>query len=277
MGIRIQMAGLAMLSCVVLLRAQEPLPEAPSSEPIPEPMASQQYIVRAGTRIPLVLVNSVSTKTSEVGDRVYLQTSFPISAGNRIVIPEGSYVTGTITQVKRPGRIKGRGEIYIRFDTLMLRNGVVRDFRGTVSATDGGQSDIAEREGTIEGEGTKGRDAGAVAGTAAQGASTGAIIGAVTNGSPGKGALIGGGVGAAAGMIGVLLTRGSEVRLLRGTSMEMQLDRDLAFYADEINFLGSPPPAPLPSAPPAQGGIEGDPNLRRGTQFPFPGTLPGPF
>jgi len=269
MAIQSRIGLVLLFSCAALLQAQAPPPVA-QEQP-------QQYVVPARTRVPLVLVNSVSTKTSEVGDRVYLQTSFPIAASSRIVIPEGSYVTGTITQVKRPGRIKGRGEIYIRFDTLMLRNGVTRDFRGTVSATDGGQSDAVEKEGKIEGEGTKGQDAGSVAGTAAQGASTGAIIGAVANDSPGKGAIIGGGVGAAAGMIGVLLQRGSEVRLLRGTSLEMQLDRDLTFYSDEINFLGTAPPTPLPGPPPSGGAINADPNLRRGTQFPFPGNLPSPF
>ena len=270
MAIQSRMALVLLFSCAALLQAQQPPLAVAQEQP-------QQYVVPARTRVPLVLVNSVSTKTSEVGDRVYLQTSFPIAASSRIVIPEGSYVTGTITQVKRPGRIKGRGEIYIRFDTLMLRNGVTRDFRGTVSATDGGQSDVVEKEGKIEGEGTKGQDAGSVAGTAAQGASTGAIIGAVANDSPGKGAIIGGGVGAAAGMIGVLLQRGSEVRLLRGTSLEMQLDRDLTFYSDEINFLGTAPPHPLPGPPPSGGAINADPNLRRGTQFPFPGNLPSPF
>ncbi|MBI3934076.1 MAG: hypothetical protein HY316_05245 [Acidobacteria bacterium] len=273
MFIRTKWALALLLSCTALLRAQEPLPPAQDRP--------QQYVVPAQTRIPLVLVNSVSTKTSEVGDRVYLQTAFPVSANGRIVIPEGSYVTGTITQVKRPGRIKGRGEMYVRFDTLMLRNGVSRDFRGTVTATDGSQSEIAEKEGKIEAEGTKGEDAAVIAGGAVQGASTGAVIGAVDSTSRGSGAAIGAGIGAGigatAGMIGVLLTRGSEVLLLRGTSLEMQLDRDLIFYSDEINFLGTAPPLPLPSAPSGGGAINGDPNLRRGTQFPFPGTWPRPY
>jgi len=269
MTLRWKLAFIALAGCAAMARAQEPPP--PAQQPQPE-----KYVVPARTRVPLVLVNSVSTKSSEVGDLVYLQTSFPISAGGRIVIPEGSYVTGTITQVKRPGRIKGRGELYIRFDSLMLRNGVQRDFRGTVSATDGGQADVSEKEGKIESEGTKGQDAGVIAGTAASGASTGAVVGAV-EGSTGKGAIIGAGIGAAAGMVGVLLTRGSEVRLLRGTSLEMQLDRDLTFYPDEINFMGTAPPATLPGAPPAGGAISSDPNLRRGTTFPFPGSIPRPF
>ena len=63
--------------------------------------------MKAGTRIPLVLVNGISTKNSHEGDQVYLQTAFPIAVESRIVIPEGSYVTGTVTQVKRPGSSLG--------------------------------------------------------------------------------------------------------------------------------------------------------------------------
>ena len=234
-----------------------------------QPQAPEEYVVRSGTRIPLVLVNSVSTRTSNVGDRVYLQTSFPISVGNRIVVPEGSYVTGTITQVKRPGRIRGRGELYVRFDTLMLRNGVTRDFRGRVSAVDGGgtetlQDESETGEGTIEGEATKGEDATTIAQTGSSGATIGAIAGG------GKGAAIGAGIGAAAGLGAVLLTRGSEVRLLRGTSLEMELDRDLTFTAEETGFLGAPPAAPVPP-PPSR--IQ---NESRGSDFPFP-RMPRPF
>lgn len=241
---------------------QAPLEPLPPAEAAPVP----GYVVKSRTRIPLVLVNSVSTKNTEVGDHVYLQTSFPIAVNNRIVIPEGSYVTGTVTQVKRPGMVKGRGELYVRFDTLMLRNGVQRDFRGTVSAVDGSQTDIAENEGRVEADSSKGQDAGTVYDVGA----TGAVIGAGAGG--GMGAGIGAGIGAAAGMAAVLLTRGKEVMLLRGTSLEMQLDRDLSFSKDEINFLGSAPAPPLPP-PPTQTGD----SLRRGSTFPGVVGIPRPF
>ncbi|OFV98226.1 MAG: hypothetical protein A3F68_10030 [Acidobacteria bacterium RIFCSPLOWO2_12_FULL_54_10] len=221
----------------------------------------QKFTVKSGTRVPLVLVNSVSTKTAQEGDQVYLQTSFPIFTNNRIVIPEGSYVTGTITEVTRPGRIKGKGELYVRFDTLTLRNGVSRDFRGTVSAADGAQENIKEQEGKLEGEATKGEDAGKIAGTATSGATIGAIAG------DGKGAGVGAGVGAAVGLATVLLTRGSEVQLLRGSSLEMLLDRDLVFSAEEINFLGTASPGPLPSPPPQRQPDGGW--MNRGSRLPF--------
>src|SRR5213593_2281644 len=71
-----------------------------------------EFIVDAGTKVPLSLLNSVSTKHSGEGDRVYLETVFPIMVNSKIVIPPGSYVAGTVTQLKRPGRMKGRGELY---------------------------------------------------------------------------------------------------------------------------------------------------------------------
>jgi type IV secretion system protein VirB10 len=257
---------IALLACAALAAAQEPQSAAQpplGAPPQGQQVQTQKFVVPSRTRIPLVLVNSVSTKTSGVGDQVYLQTSFPISAGGRIVIPEGSYVTGTITQVKRPGKVKGRGEIYLRFDTLMLRNGVKRDFRGTVTATDGGENN-SEKEGTIVGDSSKGQDAGTIVAPA----ETGAIVGAGIGG--GKGAGIGVGAGAVAGMIGVLLTRGSEVRLLRGTSLEMQLDRDLTFFPEEVNFTGTQAIMPLPTAPAATQAPISDSTLRRGV-----GIIPG--
>src|SRR5260370_28073703 len=95
------------------------------------------YIIDSGSKIPLNLINSVSTKHSVEGDRVYLETTFPILVNGKIVIPPGSYVAGTVTQIKRPGRVKGRGELFLRFDSLTLPNGVTRDFRARVGTLDG--------------------------------------------------------------------------------------------------------------------------------------------
>jgi type IV secretion system protein VirB10 len=112
---------------------------APSASTAPAPSAATEktYPVPIGTRLLLSMVNSVSTKHTEAGDRVYLETTFPISVNSRIVIPAGSYVMGTITNTKRPGKVKGKGEFFLRFDSLMLPNGVTRDFRGTLSNLDG--------------------------------------------------------------------------------------------------------------------------------------------
>src|SRR5215469_6660915 len=118
-----------------------------------------EFLIDSGTRIPLALINSISTKHSAEGDRVYLETVFPIMANGRIVIPPGSYVAGTVTLVKRPGRVKGRGELYVRFDSLTLPNGVTRDFRARVGSLDGRAAETLDKsEGKIKSEGNKAGD-----------------------------------------------------------------------------------------------------------------------
>jgi type IV secretion system protein VirB10 len=208
------------------LRTDRPAESVESTQP--------EFVVESGTKIPLSLINSVSTKNSVPGDRIYLESVFPILVNGRIVIPPGSYVAGTVTQVKRPGRVKGRGELFVRFDSLTLPNGTTRDFRGRVDALDGRASEELEREeGRIRSEGNKSGDVRTVGEAAAGGASIGAIAGAAGD-SAGMGAGIGGAAGAAAGLVGVLLTRGPEAVLAKGTTLEMVLDRPLRYNEQEL-------------------------------------------
>jgi hypothetical protein len=221
---------------LALLAQPEAKNEGPAAEAATESAdpAAKQYVVKPGTRIPLSLINSVSTKSAAEGDRVYLETVFPIVLDGRIVIPPGSYVAGTVTQVKRPGRVKGRGELYLRFDSLTLPNGVTRDFRARVGALDGrATEDLDKSEGKISSEGNKGGDAQRVGEAAAGGASVGAIAGSVA-GRGGMGAGIGAGAGAAAALAGVLLTRGPDAVLAKGTTLEMVVDRDLMYDDSEL-------------------------------------------
>jgi type IV secretion system protein VirB10 len=212
------------------------------------------YTVEPGSKIPLSLINSVSTKHSVEGDRVYLETVFPVLSNGKIVIPPGSYVAGTVTQVKRPGRVKGRGELFVRFDSLTLPNGVTRDFRARVGGIDGrGSEELDRSEGKIRSEGNKGGDARTIAEAAGAGASIGVIAGGASNGHYGMGTGIGAAAGATAGLIGVLMSRGPDAILAKGSTVEMILDRPLLFTAAELEF--GPAPArradsgggPLPS------------------------------
>jgi hypothetical protein len=215
---------------------------------------AKPFVVEPGTHIPLSLINSVSTKNSVPGDRVYLETVFPILVEGKIVIPPGSYVAGTITDVQRPGKVKGRGEFHLRFDSLTLPNGTTRDFRARVSGIDGRASEELDRkEGSIKSEGNKSGDTRTVAETAAAGASVGALAGSVS-GAAGMGAGIGAAAGAAAGLVGVLFTRGPEAVLAKGSTLEMVLDRPVQFEATDLDFSNSPVrkgsgegPGPLPS------------------------------
>ena len=223
------------------------------SQPANTPAPTGDYVIAPGTRIPLGLINTVTTKTAAEGDRVYLETVFPILANGRIVIPPGSYVAGTVTEVKRPGRVKGRGELYLRFDSLTLPNGVTRDFRARLGGIDGrGGEEYDKSEGKVRSEGNKAGDARTVAEMAGTGATVGLIAGSASNHYA-----MGGGIGAAAGatvgLMAVLLTRGPDAVLAKGSTIEMITDRPLQFQKSEIDFTGIQPghfsdgPGPEPS------------------------------
>src|ERR1022692_710357 len=207
-------------------------------------LAADEYTVAAGTKLPLSLINSVSTKQAEVGDRVYLETAFPIMVNGRIVIPVGSWVLGTVTEVKKPGRVKGRGELYIRFDNLTLPNGVTREFRARMSGMDASsRGELDRAEGKVKSEGNKAGDTRTVAETAGAGASVGAIAGSAA-GHGGMGLGIGAAAGAAGGLIYVLASRGPDAMIAKGSTIEMVLDRSISFNEGDLNFT-NPVPRPI--------------------------------
>ncbi len=205
-------------------------------QPPAEEGGKPQFRVEPGTKIPLSLIKGISSKDALVGDTVYLETAFPVVAGGRIVIPPGSYVTGTVTSVKRAGRVRGRAELFIRFDTLMLENGVLRDFRSRMSGMDGqaGQT-LDRREGKVVADGNKSGDARTVGETAVAGTWIGTVAGSAAS-RAGMGAGVGAAAGAAAGMVGVLLSRGPEAVLAKGTTVEMVLDRELIYEDAELEI-----------------------------------------
>ena len=132
--------------------------------------------------------------------------------------------------------MRGKAELFLRFDSLTLPNGVTRDFRARVGGIDGRSSQQLDRsEGKITADSTKGADARTIGEGAAGGASIGVIAGSVS-GRPGMGAGVGAAAGAAVGLMGVLLTRGQDVELARGTTVEMVLDRNLEFQTGELDF-----------------------------------------
>jgi type IV secretion system protein VirB10 len=162
--------------------------------------------------------------------------------------------------------VKGRGELYVRFDSLTLPNGVTRDFRGRIGSMDGNaKSEVDREEGKVRAEGNKAGDARTIGEAAATGASVGVIAGGAA-GHYGMGAGIGAAAGAAAGMAGVLLSRGPDAVLAKGQTVEMVLDRPIEFNESDLNFgdYHARPAAGAPAADPAS------PN-RGTTRLPIPG------
>jgi len=191
----------------------------------------EAIIVPAGTRIPLVLKQGITTKNAHVGDPVYAQTSFPITLNDRIVIPPGTYVQGEIRRVQRPGKVKGRAELQMNFTSMIFPNGYTLMLPGAVQGTPGdtGTAGVKDKEGTIQGDSSKGKDVGTIVGTAIPGAGIGALAG----GSEAAG--IGAASGGVLGLATVLLTRGPEIQLGVGASVEMVLERSLTIEQTKVN------------------------------------------
>ena len=202
-----------------------PVPASPAAE-----SAKPMLTIPAGTSVPLSLKQAISTKTARDGDPVYAETAFPFVVNERVVIPAGTYIQGKIERVQRGGHVKGRAEVLIHFTSMIYPNGYTVMLGGSVENTPGAEkTSMKDSEGTIRQD----SDAGKKAETAAGTATTGAVIGAVTNGL--KGAGIGAGIGGVTGLAIGMLSRGADVRLEPGTSIEMEIQREVTVDASRIS------------------------------------------
>jgi len=220
---------------------------APNNPVSSAPQAANSKLVEviAGTHIPLVLHNAISTHSARVGDPVYFETLFPVMVDGRVAIPAGSYVSGEVTETKRPGRVKGRAELNIKLTTMILPNAYMVNLNaspGGGAGTGGGET--MNGEGKIIGDSDKASDIGTVVKSTAAGAG----IGAIASRSVG-GAGIGAGIGAAAGLAAVLLSRGPDGELPRGSTLEAVIDRPIYLDADKVQFA-SPGQASTLAGPP---------------------------
>jgi hypothetical protein len=212
-----------------VLTAQTALKVRVDEHSSPNEQSPAQISIPAGTKVPLALKQAISTKNAHEGDAVYAQTTFPVVINERIVIPPGTYVQGRISHVQRAGRVKGRAEVLMHFTTLIYPSGYTVVLPGAVDNVPGAEkSSMSGSEGTIRADSQKGQKIGTVASTGA----TGAVVGGLSNG--GKGALIGAGIGGAAGTAIAMLTRNNEVKMDAGTTLEMIIQRDVQLDANRL-------------------------------------------
>jgi hypothetical protein len=243
--------GFAALSTPASLLAQQadgpqtvtPPPVAPPPAPAQRSAPAEKIVIPSGTRVGVALENGISTRSAKAGDSVYLHTTFPITQNNRIIIPVGSYLRGELLEAKRPGRIKGRGEFRLRLDTLIFPNGYTVSLNAAPRSADSGGKETMDSEGKVTGPGSQGHDVGTVVGPTVAGAG----IGAIADGA--KGAGIGAGIGAALGLGAVLLTRGPDAELPRGSTLDIVLEHELTLDGSQIRYTNvgqamptTPPP-----------------------------------
>jgi hypothetical protein len=179
---------------------------APDDTKAPPVPVYKEVTIPAGTTLRLDLKSSVASDTSQVEDSVRAALRQAVVVDGQTVLPAGTELVGTVTDVARSGRVKGRARVAYRFNSLRH---------------DSERYDITTATIAHEAQPTKKEDAKKIA----IGAGAGAAIGAILGGGSGaaKGAAIGGGAGTGA----VLATRGDEVRRGPGADVTTRLTAPL--------------------------------------------------
>ena len=177
----------------------EPAPATPSPAPRVE---YRDLKIAAGTALPLELITPLSSETAQVETPVRAKLKQTISVDGFALLPAGTEFIGSVTEVERAGRVKGRARMTIAFTEVSLS---------------GSRDKLRTNPVTFEAEATKGKDAAKIG----VGAGVGAVIGGILGGGSGaaKGAAIGGGAGTGV----VLATKGDDVTVDAGADVAATL------------------------------------------------------
>jgi len=261
-------------------------PEVPAAEQPPAiPAAPEVITLPTGTGIALELTHPIQSRLIHRGDDIYAQIVSAVTAGDQVVIPQGTLVQG---KVERLGRNGSRGQIYLKSLSVIFDDGHVVSVPGPImmqsdqgyALKDPGNARIA----AFVALPVAGAGIGALAGHAAA-SSTGTTItnslpagcsgpppGCLTSsltGPPDKGkdtvigAAIGGGVGLAASLI--VLGTSHHFFLAVGAPVEMVLPRPVVLPEDQVSQAirdaqaeiaaedaNQPSPPPAPAEAPAK-------------------------
>lgn len=181
-----------------------------------------------GTRITLQLNEHLSTKLNSEGDTFTAVVSAPVLQGDKLVIPKGSIVRGSISRVVRPGRFKGKAVMNLLFQSIRIPGRGEFAIVASLAKVDSEGNTVVKSEGTVQGEGSTGSDVGRVVKPGLAGAGIGALAGGA------RGSAIGAGVGAAVGLATVFATRGKDLEVPRGAAMDILLDRPLSLPPEAV-------------------------------------------
>lgn len=182
-------------------------------------------IVPKKTDIFITLERTISTKTAQPNDKFYGRITVPVTSQDRIVIPVGSFILGHVQHIRRPGHLKGKGELILTFDSIVFPGGITRNIEAMVQSSENYHTNHTQEEGTLEAHGSQGKET--VEG-ATRGAAGGIIIGSISGRSL-KGAGIGATIGTGLGAILGLFRKGNDVVLRKGDSLNIQLKTDIHF------------------------------------------------
>jgi len=169
------------------------------------------FVVPDGTRVIGVLEDGLSTRTAAAGDRFSLRVTDPVEFRDAII-------EGHVASIQRSGRLTGRSQMALDFDSIRLRDGSSYRFAGLLESVivNGGERVRVDTEGAVRDDNQTTRTGE----RAAIGTAVGAIIGAIAGG--GRGAAIGAIIGAGAGAGSIYVEGRNDLELMRGSELTIR-------------------------------------------------------
>jgi hypothetical protein len=169
--------------------------------------AMKPILIDSGTVLEVTVDQSLSSKTNKEGDHFDASLAAPVTGGQKVVLPVGTKVVGTVTLAHSAGRFKGNAAL-----GLMLNSIIVNGKSYPIQATSVEQAGKGRGKRTAVGAGG--------------GAALGAIVGALAGG--GKGAAIGAAAGAGAGTAGAAFTGKRDIEFPAETRLSFKLTQPLS-------------------------------------------------
>jgi hypothetical protein len=162
-------------------------------------------VIPSDAVLGLQIERTVTTEVARVEDRVDARVTRDVRVGDRVAIPAGSLVEGSVMEVERGGKVRDRAKLGIRFHTVVLADGTRLNIK----------TDSVVREGSSPAKESAAKIGGAAAG--------GAILGAILGG--GKGAVIGGSIGAAGGTAATMAGNRQPAVLPAGSTVSVRVQQ----------------------------------------------------
>jgi hypothetical protein len=261
-----------LLSMASVAQQTTSAPDAPAATQVAS--NNTPVAVPAGTRIALVLTQPIQTRYLHRGDDIYAQIVSPVTSGNEVVIPPGTFVQGKLDKIERHGQ---RGVVHLQSMSITFPDGYTIPVAGpmTLVSPDGyALIDPGNGRGfAAMGLALGGAGAGALIGHSAANSQPGTITNTLppgctgpppgcltssvsTPGSTAKGtiigAMVGGAIGGVASIAVLLKTRNFFLDI--GSPVEMNLQHPLTLEEDEVSeAIRDAQQHPGPAQPVAEG------------------------
>ncbi len=229
-----------LLLIVMLLTATTCVAQEPTTEVPPAAPPVRTLTIPAGTRVPLTLTSPMRARAMRKGDSVRAVTAFPVTAGQQVAIPAGTYVEGVIDKMIKRGPTGNTG-LEMHFTRIVFPNGYNVALENATAVAKAGSTGASIPESSASGSsGASGYAEGFQQPPPPMppplpkvGPSPGVVAGSVL------------GVGAAVTVVAVLLGRhrAGDIVFDSGYQFEMVLETSLVLDADRVaDAMAGPSP-----------------------------------